>query len=209
MRIKNMKGDRDGGPILMKDGVIIDVNAIQKESIDIDKIQEKMRYITKMTQGVSSGYLNQDEGYQQFRDKIIEGLVVEQSDILQDELKKAVEKNMKKLKAIQERLKKQERRITAVAGTNEPIQVDVSPIVKPGEYDSVIDGELLADLMKKAKKGKSKKRVKLISNRIKATSSKTLNDLTQEHLKKKKKTKKKKVAKKKRTNKKVTKGKSK
>ena len=65
-----------GRPVLMKDGKVIDQDATVIE----DKIiAESMRYISKMTRGLATGVLSQDEEYIKLQSKIIEELIVEKS----------------------------------------------------------------------------------------------------------------------------------
>ena len=69
-------GNPNNRPILMKDGKVIDQDATVIE----DKvIAESMRYISKMTRGLATGVLSQDEEYIKLQSKIIEELIVEKS----------------------------------------------------------------------------------------------------------------------------------
>ena len=87
--INEGKPDR---PILFKDGKVVDQDAtVIQDSI----IAESMRYISKMTRGLSTGVLSQDEEYIKLQDKIIEDLIVKKSAEASENIEKDSKRNIR------------------------------------------------------------------------------------------------------------------
>jgi hypothetical protein len=69
-------GNPHDRPVLMKDGKVIDQDATV---IEDNIIAESMRYISKMTKGLATGVMSQDEEYIKLQNKVINELIVEKS----------------------------------------------------------------------------------------------------------------------------------
>lgn len=92
-RIRRATGEdrKKQGPIIMEDGKIID---LAKSMIGSKAIQSGMEYISKMSEGLSTGSLSSDEEYVAFRRKVMGDLIVEKSE----EVRKNVEKEEREIK---------------------------------------------------------------------------------------------------------------
>jgi hypothetical protein len=76
-------GNPHNRPVLMKDGKVIDQDATVIE----DKvIADGMRYIVKMTKGLATGVMSQDEEYIELQNKILKDLIKEKSSDIRKEI---------------------------------------------------------------------------------------------------------------------------
>lgn len=75
-RSGNYNKNRSNNPIIMKDGQIIDP---EKTIIDNSVIEEGMRYVSKMSIGLATGVLANDEEYISFQKEIISNLIKKQA----------------------------------------------------------------------------------------------------------------------------------
>jgi len=91
IRKQIMKVRDEKGPIIMENGKVVDLN---KSMIGSKAIQSGMEYIAKMSEGLSTGSLSNDEEFVTFRRKIMNELIVEKSE----EVRKNVEKEEKDIK---------------------------------------------------------------------------------------------------------------
>lgn len=81
-------GNPHDRPILMRDGKIIDQDAtVIEDSI----IADGMRYISKMTRGLATGVLSEDEEYIRLQNRVIDGLIKTKSS----ETRKKIETDSK------------------------------------------------------------------------------------------------------------------
>lgn len=78
-------GNPHDRPILMKDGKVIDQDATV---IEDTVIADGMRYIAKMTKGLATGVLSQDEEYIELQNKIIEDLIQKKSSETRSKIEK-------------------------------------------------------------------------------------------------------------------------
>jgi len=123
--------NREAGPIIMQDGKVVSRGpsvSLRDEAVPPSAIADQMAYITKISKGLYSGLLREDEEYCRFCDEVLGRLIQEKSMKLQREVERSAEAK------IAEKLKRME---TAIQAEPNPVSL---------KSDRALDGAIAIDL---------------------------------------------------------------
>ena len=72
---KNEKLVKMGRPVVFKDGKKVDMSSVSDQWIDGDIIQEEMKYVAKMTEGLATGTMSGDKDYIELKNKVVQDMI--------------------------------------------------------------------------------------------------------------------------------------
>ena len=72
---KNEKLVKKGRPVVFKDGKKVDFSSVNDQWIDGDILKEEMKYIAKMTEGLTTGTMSSDKDYIELKNKIVQDMI--------------------------------------------------------------------------------------------------------------------------------------
>lgn len=77
---------KKGKPIVYKDGKKADMSSANDQWIDGDIIEEEMKYIAKMTEGLTTGTMSCDDDYIDLKNKVIKEMIKDKTTVLKKKL---------------------------------------------------------------------------------------------------------------------------
>lgn len=173
-------------PIVFRDGVRVDMSSVNDQWIDGDVLKEQMKYISRMTEGLVTGTMSNDEDYIKLKNKIIGEMIDDKVISLKKRLCVEAEKKSciyDHAEMVQDKiLKKYNDRVKQIAKDNLieicfnkltgecEINRNPSPIsyrTNDHNYEwDIIDAKTLKEEIKKRRIGKSKNKFDDISGRF-------------------------------------------